>query len=49
MKTYKAEFDDEQFRIFEAGTEREAYIIAWSIQEELQSEFCEVSEYIEEK
>lgn len=48
MKTYIVELDDDQFRIFDAHNDREAQIIAWSIQDELQSEFCELNEYEEE-
>lgn len=48
MKTYKVELDNDEFRIFDAHNDREAQIIAWSIQEELQSDFCELDEYNEE-
>ena len=44
MKLWKVELDDDNFKIFEAENESKAYQIAWKIQEQLNSDFCEVSE-----
>lgn len=44
LKKYRVELDDDNFKVFSAKDESEAWQIAWEIAEESGSEFCDVCE-----